>query len=211
MRAKLSLYGLAINRHAGSSYPHTDNMPIRNDLAMTFAENLQKVMDYHELSQAALAKRSGVGQSTLSKILNTSDPENMNPRASTIQQLADFFGVPGWQLLVPHASVDDLLTRKRDARQVGGGAPAVPSPADGKLLETAIQTAMEAFNAKSRTPTYRDLAAAARFVYDRISSGRRLKEAERAVGDFLSGTMANNASSTDATKAKGKRQLADND
>lgn len=85
---------------------------MQREIALAFAHNLQRLMDHHGLSQAELARKTGVGQSTLSKLLNTDDPSAMNPRSSTVEQLADFFGVPGWQLLVPDMPLELLLSKR---------------------------------------------------------------------------------------------------
>lgn len=154
-----------------------------NDVALTFAKNLQRLMDRHELSQAALSRKSGVGQSTLSKILNVKDPENMNPRASTIDRLATYFGFPGWQLLIPDLPDDVLFSRSREP----GLAPITSSGAgiDPALLSSCIQTAMTAFRNQRRVPNDQHLAAAAAYVYAHVSTGRRMKDAEKAVQQLL--------------------------
>ncbi|WP_449425982.1 helix-turn-helix domain-containing protein [Rhodanobacter lindaniclasticus] len=112
MGRKLSLYGLAINRQSDNCRPHTARMAMQRDIALAFARNLQRLMDHHGLSQAELARKTGVGQSTLSKLLNTEDPSAMNPRSSTVQELADFFDVPGWQMLIPDMPLELLLSKR---------------------------------------------------------------------------------------------------
>ena len=127
MVEKLSLYGLAINRQTNSTPPHTARMAMQREIALAFARNLQRLMDHHGLSQAELARKTGVGQSTLSKLLNIEDPSAMNPRSSTVEQLADFFDVPGWQLMVPDMPLELLLSKRftklienyRDAPEAG--------------------------------------------------------------------------------------------
>lgn len=85
---------------------------MQREIALALAHNLQRLMDHHGLSQAELGRKSGVGQSTLSKLLNLNDPSTMNPRASTLEQLADYFDIPGWQLLVPDMPLELLLSRR---------------------------------------------------------------------------------------------------
>ena len=100
---------------------------MQREIALAFARNLQRLMDHHGLSQAELARKTGVGQSTLSKLLNIEDPSAMNPRSSTVEQLADFFDVPGWQLMVPDMPLELLLSKRftklienyRDAPEAG--------------------------------------------------------------------------------------------
>jgi len=102
-------------------------MAMQREIALAFARNLQRLMDHHGLSQAELARKTGVGQSTLSKLLNIEDPSAMNPRSSTVEQLADFFDVPGWQLMVPDMPLELLLSKRftklienyRDAPEAG--------------------------------------------------------------------------------------------
>lgn len=92
-------------------------MESERQTALTFAKNLQRLMDHHGLSQNELAKRSGVGQRTLSTLLDQKRPLEMNPRSTTIQQLAEYFDVPSWILLIPDLPLD-LLTDKRLAQLV---------------------------------------------------------------------------------------------
>ena len=87
------------------------------DIALTFSMNLQRLMDHHGLSQAELARKTKIGQSTLSKLLNTAEPGAINPRASTVQQLAAYFCVPGWQLFLPDLPLD-MLASPRLARLI---------------------------------------------------------------------------------------------
>lgn len=85
---------------------------MQREIALAFAHNLQRLMDHHGLSQAELARKSGVGQSTLSKLLNIEDPSAMNPRSSTVEQLADYFDIPGWQLMMPGLPLELLLSKR---------------------------------------------------------------------------------------------------
>lgn len=85
--------------------------------AVSFAVNIQRLMDHHELSQAELGRKSGVGQSTLSRLLNMENPELINPRASTVDRLAAYFGTQPWQLMLPGMPLE-LLTSPRLARLV---------------------------------------------------------------------------------------------
>lgn len=148
MGVKLSLYGLAINRQTNSSSPHTARMAMQREIALALARNLKRLMDHHGLSQAELARKAGVGQSTLSKLLNTEDPSAMNPRSSTVEQLADFFDVPGWQLMVPDMPLELLLSRRftklienyRDAEEIGRAT--VERIAASEAKSAAAETAL---------------------------------------------------------------------
>lgn len=121
---------------------------MQREIALAFAHNLQRLMDHQGLSQAELARKSGVGQSTLSKLLNTEDPSAMNPRSSTVEQLADFFDVPGWQLLVPGMPLELLLSRRltklienyRDAPDTGRAQ--VERIAEGEVKYAAAESVL---------------------------------------------------------------------
>lgn len=79
------------------------------EIALALGKNLQQLMEHHQLSQAQLSKKAGVGQSTLSNLLDLTSPLEINPRASTISQLAAYFGLPAWQLLIPEQPLELLL------------------------------------------------------------------------------------------------------
>lgn len=121
---------------------------MQREIALAFARNLQRLMDHHGLSQAELARKAGVGQSTLSKLLNTEDPSAMNPRSSTVEQLADFFDVPGWQLMVPDMPLELLLSRRftklienyRDAPD--SGRAQVERIAEGEVKYAAAESVL---------------------------------------------------------------------
>lgn len=80
--------------------------------ALALTDNLQRLMDHFGLSQAQLAKKSGVGQRTLSTLLDRENPLEINPRATTLARLAECFEIPSWQLLIPGLPIE-LLTSKR--------------------------------------------------------------------------------------------------
>lgn len=67
-------------------------------------------MAHFELSQAQLAKKTGIGQSTLSTILDSKTPLETNPRCTTIELLAGYFQIPSWQLLIPDLPLDLLMS-----------------------------------------------------------------------------------------------------
>lgn len=83
-----------------------------NSIALALAGNVQRLMDHHGLSQAQLAKKSGVGQSTLSGLLDSNKADERNPRSSTIDKLAEFFKVEPWQLVVPGLHIELLLNQQ---------------------------------------------------------------------------------------------------
>lgn len=110
--------------HSVKSYHHTDRRSSANPIgatatvvamtnrgiALALSGNLQRLMAHQQLSQAALSRKAGVGQSTLSNILDTEHPLEINPRTDTIEKLAKYFGIPGWQLLIPDLALDLLLS-----------------------------------------------------------------------------------------------------
>lgn len=100
-----------------NGHSYAERMGKRPVAAVAFAVNVKRLMDHNELSQAELAKKTGVGQSTLSRLLDMEHPETINPRASTMDSVAAYFGVPTWQLLVPNMPLE-LLTSPRLARLV---------------------------------------------------------------------------------------------
>lgn len=85
---------------------------MQREIALALAHNLQRLMDHHGLSQAELGRKSGIGQRTISTLLDLQNPSAINPRASTLEQLADYFGIPGWQLLVPDMPLELLLSKR---------------------------------------------------------------------------------------------------
>lgn len=87
-------------------------MSTERGIALGLAANLQRLMDHYGLSQAELARRSGVAQRTISTLLNDEDPNASNPRAKTLEQLATYFGIPAWQLLVPDMPLELLVSHQ---------------------------------------------------------------------------------------------------
>lgn len=81
---------------------------------LAVAKNLRALMDDRGLSQAELARKTSIGQSTLSNLLDQSKPLEINPRLSTLSTLADYFGVPVWMLAMDGMTLDLL----KDSRLV---------------------------------------------------------------------------------------------
>ena len=84
-------------------------------LGVTIAENLKRVMDAKGLSQNELGRLTGLGQSTLSRILDLKNPSDINPRTSTLEVLAKHFSIPAWTFLIPNAQVEVLLDQRLGA------------------------------------------------------------------------------------------------
>lgn len=87
-------------------------MALHREMALALASNLHRLMDHHKLSQAELARKSGVGQRTLSTLLDTANILEINPRSTTIEQLATFFQIPSWQLLIPDLPLELLMSQR---------------------------------------------------------------------------------------------------
>lgn len=86
-------------------------MDAHRKAALALADNLTRLMADRGLTQTALAKMSGVGQRTISTILDLDRSDDINPTISTIQAIADCFSVPAWQMLIPNMPVDLLSDR----------------------------------------------------------------------------------------------------
>lgn len=87
-------------------------LPMRNSTPFgdAVAGNVRRLMAHHGLTQLALAKKVGVGQATLSGLLSEEPgAPKRNPRADTVDRLADYFDVPGWLLGIPEVPLDLLL------------------------------------------------------------------------------------------------------
>lgn len=69
--------------------------------------NLRHLMRKEKLSEQALAKRAGVAQKTINKILNNQSA----PTLDTISRLAAAFGLNNWHLIMPNLP-DELISSK---------------------------------------------------------------------------------------------------
>jgi len=160
-------------------------------MAIALAHNVQRLMEQQQLSQAELGRKSGVAQRTISTLLDVANPEAINPRARTIEQLAAYFGVPAWQLLVPDLPMDMLRSKQLGVtidQKVPAGAKAAPGSTpsvDARLLSQCLDTAFSALRAKRRVPTDDTLAAAAAFLYAHVVAGRQMKDVAREVKALL--------------------------
>lgn len=190
MRRNLAAYCLALKRQTASTCQHTASMARRRDPAVVLGKNLQQLMDHHGLSQAELGRKSGIGQRTISTLLDLADPASSNPRLRTVDQLAGYFGLNAWTLLVPDQTADMLVSKKVAAVVDGALAGGAEFPdddsgsLDAQLFETALSMAMEAFHKQRRVPTGKQAFAAANYVYALIREGR-LKEAKTQVQRLL--------------------------
>lgn len=86
-----------------------------SSLARTLARNLDALMKAHAdmRSQAAVARRAGIDQRTVGRILHTKHA----PTLQQIDKLASAFGMPAWQLLLPGFDPSDPPSRVLTAAQ----------------------------------------------------------------------------------------------
>jgi len=128
---------------------------MQRELALALANNLQRLMANYRLpsgevglSQAELGRKSGIGQRTISTLLDVDNSAAINPRASTLEQLASFFGIPVWQLLIPDLPLELLLYRRvtklienyRDAPE--NGRKQVERVAEGEVKYAVAETVL---------------------------------------------------------------------
>lgn len=71
----------------------------------TLATNVKRLREFHSWSQAELARRAGLGQTTISAVEN---PEGKSSGVDNIEALANAFSVEPWLLLVPGLPDDAL-------------------------------------------------------------------------------------------------------
>lgn len=122
-------------------------MDSQQQLALAVSGNLRRLMEHHQVSQAQLSKRTGVGQSTLSNLLDAANPLEINPRMSTLHQLSQHFQVPAWLFLVPDVPLEMLLdaslaTLIEQFRKLPpSGRANVQRIADGELRYAEIEAA----------------------------------------------------------------------
>lgn len=89
------------------------------------ARNLRSLMDREDLSEALAAKKTGVSQKGINKILN----ENTSAGIDTIERLAKAFRIPVWLLITPNMDISEstLLENYR----------AAPEPAKAMIKSVA--------------------------------------------------------------------------
>lgn len=75
--------------------------------AQVIAQNIKALMVANDLSQAALGRKAGVAQTLLSGLLSREEGIK-NPQSSTLDKIADAFGIEPWKLLVRDADADFL-------------------------------------------------------------------------------------------------------
>lgn len=159
---------------------------MKSKATIALRDNVQRLMDRHGLSQRDLAKDAGLSQSAIGYLLRYSDEHDRHPTTATVEAIGKVFGLKAWQLLMPEmgdptaeppGSVDSMKTTSTDAIPGAG--------IDSDLLAKSIEVAISAFRSEQRSPSDKALAAAATFVYAKVSTGIRVKQAEKAVKELL--------------------------
>lgn len=105
----------------------------KDELLQVFAKNLERAMRVSDGldNQTALAKRSGIAQTHISRLLRARSAATLD----TIAALSEALGMQPWELLVdeqatrkaiiermigPHGSGDDKVLDLRRGRRLGG-------------------------------------------------------------------------------------------
>lgn len=145
---------------------------MQSTATLALADNVRQLMARNEWSQRELAKRAGVSQRAVGYLINYKDAQDRHPTTQTVEAVARAFGLQAWELMKPTGS---------SRRSTAPAPPAI----DASLLAGAIQAAIDAFRSKKRMPDDQQLAAAAAYVYAHVSTGRRMKDAEKAVQKLL--------------------------
>lgn len=68
------------------------------------ANNLRKLMTHHQLTQAALAKKTEVSQKTISNMLNLNSEGNVT--VISLERIAQYFGIQAYQLMIPDLPIE---------------------------------------------------------------------------------------------------------
>lgn len=143
MYATLAKYCLAGKQHFATQSLHALEMTQKTTNEV-LAANLKAAMAARGMTQAALAKTSGIAQTTISIYLR---PEDRKPSASgkepsakvaEVERLADALGVECWQLLKPQDSselamaieIQDVIKKHRT--KDGPSEALEPRQANGK-------------------------------------------------------------------------------
>ena len=68
----------------------------------SLARNLRYLMDQHQLSEAAVARRAGVSQRTVNNMLR----QATSPSLDNVEMVAQSFGLNLWHLIMPDLPTD---------------------------------------------------------------------------------------------------------
>lgn len=141
-------------------------MALANDSKPALAENLTELLSRREEARLDLSRKMGVADGTLGRIKYGTG----NPTVEVLDQIANFFKVPTWELLAPKEA-------KATKRAQG---------LDTSLLSSAVTISLRAFRKAKRSPTDDGIAAAVTFVYVHAMSGKSLKDIATLVDRELS-------------------------
>lgn len=161
-----------------------------NELTLVFAGNVRRLMKLREWTLVELGRRSGVSKSALGYLVNYQDQNDRHPNIKQIEGIALAAGLPAPLLLSPDVP-DDVLAGRSAATLPDQGDSAPPA-LDADLLAKSIEIAITAFRSEQRSPSDKALAAAATFVYAKVSTGVRVKQAEKAVKELLAQSAGKN-------------------
>lgn len=90
------------------------------------ANNLARLMNARAMSQVALAAKSGVGQTTISALINyRNETDSKATRMDTLARIAKALDVEAWMLLIPDMPID-VLGDKRVIDVIDGYVEAGP-------------------------------------------------------------------------------------
>ncbi|MDN5924169.1 MAG: helix-turn-helix domain-containing protein [Xanthomonadales bacterium] len=89
---------------------------MQNKATLAIRDNVQQLMQCHGgMSQRELAKKAGLSQSAVGYLLRYRDVNDRHPTTSTIESVAQVFGLEAWQLMVPNQPIELLLSQQLDA------------------------------------------------------------------------------------------------
>lgn len=77
-----------------------------NQAMLTLARNVRTLMERRGWSQVTLARKAGVGQTTLSALLRYGDGIEKTATMDTVQAIARALGVEAWVLQIPELPPD---------------------------------------------------------------------------------------------------------
>lgn len=74
------------------------------------ANNIKRLMQYHDLAQDDIAKKTKIGQTTLSNVLRPGSLASITTK--TLEELARFFDLEVYHLLIPDLPIEELLNKR---------------------------------------------------------------------------------------------------
>lgn len=74
------------------------------------ANNIKRLIEYHDLAQDDIAKKTKIGQTTLSNVLRPGSLASITTK--TLEELARFFDLEVYHLLIPNLPIEELLNKR---------------------------------------------------------------------------------------------------